>query len=177
MHETTDVFEQTLIIEKKGRASIAGDRILLTIEEDGKQRHFFCNLPIAVEQEKKETPIQQKKKYKLREGYFENDIVKKVKESYSIRFDKDAIKEISVFINEHPQSIISSTSFRDKIKPILQKHGYTDLHDAIPAYVKYFCIDGLLKKNGDVFEIVRSNLIPKSKAEVNRGFLDELNMS
>jgi hypothetical protein len=177
MHETTDVFEQTLIIEKKGRASIAGDRILLTIEEEGKQRHFFCNLPIAVEQERKEILIPQKKKYKLREGFFENDIVKKVKESYCIRFDKEAIKEISIFINEYPQSILSSDSFRDKIKPILQKYGYKDLHDAIPAYTKYFLIDGLLKKNGSVFEIVRSNLIPKNKVDVNRGFLDELNMS
>jgi len=164
----SDVFEQKLAIEKKGRASIAGDRVLLTIDD----RHFFFNLPKVKEEE----TIKQKKKYKLHEGFFENDIVKKVKESYSIRFDEKAIKEISIFINEYPQSILSSDSFRTKITPILQKYGYTDLHDAIPAYTKYFIIDGLLKKNGSVYEIVRSNLIPKNTTNVNRGFLDELNM-
>jgi hypothetical protein len=165
-----DVFEQKLSLEKKGRASIAGERVLLTIDD----RHFFFNLPKVDELGEK---IKTKKEYVVRDGCFTNGITEKVKESYCVRFDEQTIKEISIFINEYPQSILSKGSFKDKIKPILQKHGYTNLHDAVPAFVKYFVIDGMLKRNGSVFEIVRSNLIPKSNTEVNRGFLDELNMS
>lgn len=165
-----EIFEHKRSIEKNGKALIDGEKVVLIIED----RHFFFNLPKVNDGK---NINHQEKKYKLREGCFENDIIKKVKESYCIHFDKEAIKEISIFINEYPQSIFSCDSFRDKLKIILQKHGYTDMHDAIPAYIKYFLIDGLLKKNGSVFEIVRSNLIPRNKIEVNRGFLDELDMS
>ena len=171
----SDVFEQKVSIEKKGRASIAGYRVLLTIDD----RHFFFNLPKVKEDEmEQERVVKEDKKNVVHNNGFTNDIVCKVRESYKIAFKSDVIKELSQLINEHYKSIITPNALLDLINPFLIKNGYgSNLNQANHAYIKYFVIDGLLKKNDDIYEIVRSNLIPKNKAEVNRGFLDELNMS
>src|SRR4030042_5389621 len=164
-----EIFEQKIATEKIGNAIFDGDRFVLNMEG----RCFFLK-PIKPEESIRGG---KKKKYNVRDGYFVNKITEKVRESYQLGFKKETIKELSQILNEHYQSIVSPSALLEKIKPVLEKYGYeNNMNDAFHGYVKYFVIDGLLKRNGNVYEICKNNLIPK-REQVNRGFLDELGMS
>jgi hypothetical protein len=146
------------------------------VEEKNKSLFFKIN---GIDYEIRKKPNNKQKSKKEKGIFFVNDITEEVKKSYEIGFKENAIKEISILLNQHYKTTISSEALKELISHVLTNYGYnTERVDAVYGYIKYFCISGLLEKdkNNALYTIIRSNLIPKSKRKTG-GFLDELGMS
>lgn len=124
-----------------------------------------------------------KKRYILKEknpNLLENKITKKIKTTYSVNFDKRAIKEISLLLNDNYNSILSAKKLKELFFPIFEKYHKTTCKHRFQAYILYFIETGQLKKQkggkNAIYGIIQTNLIPK-KEKKELGFLDELEMS
>ena len=169
-----DVFELTKKIV--GQAEDQDDEIYVNI--DG--HHYFIMKKLEQTKWELSKPKKQKNKKGRKKG-FENDIIKKVKQSgYNNSFDKNCIHDISVILNNNYKTSIMATDLKRIIVDVLKKHNISINNGRVNGYVKYFLVNGQLErqiKHPDVFNVVKTNLIPKKKEEFNLGILDALDMS
>jgi len=128
---------------------------------------------------KKLKPI---KEIKKKEGlkYFQNKITKKVDKSYySIKWKKEAIKELSLKFNDYYSDSIHTKKLREIFTKILKNHEIKG-ENQYQGYKKYFLVNGQLErmpgKRYSVYKVNRDKLIPKTKQKKDLGILDELSL-
>lgn len=102
----------------------------------------------------------------------------KIPEKEKPSLKKEAIRNLTYFLNENYKSSFTVESLLPEFLEILGNYNQEDL---INDYIKYFLKNGMLSidKGSNVYQIKRTNLIPKrrkKKDEGGLGILEQLNM-
>jgi hypothetical protein len=99
-----------------------------------------------------------------------NDITKKVALDYDVQFKKDAVREISQFLNDSYQKDFKTATLKQAFKMMLQNHNRVQ---DWKAYIEYFINSGQLEKiSWGHYRIIHATTIPKKKETL--GVIDEL---
>jgi len=171
-----EVFEYEKRLVGSGKR-VDRNHIMITIHE---KNYFVKSIEDENKWELSEPKKEKKKKKGRKKKGFENNITKKLKESYPMAFDKKSIHDISVMLNENYKTSLGRDELKRIIGNILKNNKISVTRTRVNGYVKYFELNGQIQKqinHHDFFTIVKNNLIPTKKEERNLGLLDELGMS
>lgn len=147
-------------------------------EENGKISLLLDNTKgiLYLQEKKKEIHVTTQNK-KRNATEFTNKIIEEVSKTYDFHdWKEEAIKELSLYLNNYYQSVKSNKALFHDFENILKNHYIPVSRGRVYAHIRYFVVDGRLIKNGDYYEIQKDILIPKTKVKKELGILDELGM-
>lgn len=90
----------------------------------------------------------------------ENDITKELSTYYDCKWSRAAVRDLSLFLNGSERDSYKTGNITRCFKGILEKH--RQQNDA-KAYVAYFLKDGMLKKEGWTYYVIKKQLNTKGE--------------